>query len=138
VAAAAEAAHRGEERLVLTARAENHIHERHDLADTIARLQSYQEAGADVLFAPGLVRLEDIRQVVTEVDRPVNVLARPGAPTVAELADIGVKRISVGGAFAFAALGATIEAAGELKDQGTYGFWEQAGAGREAANEAFE
>lgn len=72
-----------------------------DLGHTIARLQAYQEAGADVLlYAPGLSRLEDIRQLVSSVDRPVNVLARPGAPSVTELAAIGVKRVSVGGAFA--------------------------------------
>ena len=83
VRAAAEAAHRGPVRLVLTARAENYLHGRPDLADTIARLQAYQEAGADVLYAPGLRRLEDIGQVVAAVDRPVNVLALPGAPPVA-------------------------------------------------------
>ena len=90
VAAAAEAAHAGPGRLVLTARAENYLHGHPDLADTIARLQAYQEAGADVLYAPGLRRLEDISQVVREVDRPVNVLALDGAPPVAELAEAGV------------------------------------------------
>jgi hypothetical protein len=78
IEAAAEAAHRGPARLVLTARAENHLHGRPDLADTIGRLQAYQEAGADVLYAPGLTSLEDIRRLVAAVDRPVNVLARPG------------------------------------------------------------
>src|SRR5690242_14514331 len=72
VAAAVEAAHAGPVRLVLTARAENYLHGRPDLADTIARLQAYQAAGADVLYAPGLKSLADIRQVVTSVDRPVN------------------------------------------------------------------
>ena len=86
VAAAVEAAHAGDAHLVLTARAENHIHGRDDLADTIRRLQAFQEAGADVLYAPGLRRLEDIREVVASVDRPVNVLALPGAPSVSELA----------------------------------------------------
>ncbi|HEY4465714.1 MAG TPA: isocitrate lyase/phosphoenolpyruvate mutase family protein, partial [Streptosporangiaceae bacterium] len=84
VTAAAEAAHSRAgsrpDRLVLTARAENYLHGRPDLADTIARLQAYQAAGADVLYAPGLSRLEDIRQVVRSVDRPVNVLAVPGTP----------------------------------------------------------
>ena len=80
VAAAAEAAHANQASLVLTARAENYLHERNDLADTIARLQAYQAAGADVLYAPGLTSLADIRQVVTAVDRPVNVLAFAGAP----------------------------------------------------------
>jgi len=135
VAAAVEAAAVGP--LVLTARAENHVRGRPDLADTIARLQAYQEAGADVLFAPGLSRLEDIREVVASVDRPVNVLARPGAPSVTELAEAGVSRISVGGAFAFAALGAVVEAAGELMGPGTYTFWERAGVGVRAARSAF-
>ena len=72
---------------MLTARAENYLHGHPDLADTIARLQAYQEAGADVLYAPGLRSIEDIRQVIREVDRPVNVLAFDGVPTVAELAE---------------------------------------------------
>jgi 2-methylisocitrate lyase-like PEP mutase family enzyme len=122
---------------VLTARAENHLHGRQDLADTIARLQAYQDAGADVLYAPGLRRLEDIGRVVAAVDRPVNVLALPGAPSVAELAAAGVSRVSVGGAFAFAAVGAVVEAATELRDAGTYRFWDRAGPGAAAARSAF-
>ena len=137
VAAAAKMAHRGPVEMVLTARAENHLHGRHDLGDTIARLQAYQEAGADVLYAPGLTKLDDIRSVVTSVDRPVNVLALPGGPAVAELAEAGVRRISVGGAFAFAAYGALIEAAREFLDEGTYGFWERTKVGRAAVQEAF-
>ena len=137
VAAAAAAAHAGPGRLVLTARAENYLHGRPDLADTIARLQAFQEAGADVLYAPGLRRLEDISQVVREVDRPVNVLALEGVPPVAELARAGVSRISVGGAFAFAALGAVVSAAAELREQGTYGFREGSAAGAAAARRAF-
>jgi 2-methylisocitrate lyase-like PEP mutase family enzyme len=137
VAAAAEAAHRGPNRLVLTARAENHIHGRPDLADTIARLQSFEEAGADVLYAPGLTDLDDIRQVVSSVGLPVNVLARPGAPSVGALAEAGVHRISVGGAFAFAAMGAVVEAALELQQEGTYGFWDHAAVGVKATRSAF-
>jgi 2-methylisocitrate lyase-like PEP mutase family enzyme len=137
VAAAAEAAHNGPSRLVLTARAENHLYGVTDLADTIARLQAYQEAGADVLYAPGLSRLEDIEQIVSSVDRPVNVLGRPGAPSVSELAAVGVRRVSVGGAFAYAALGAAVEAARELLDEGTYGYFERAGIGLQAARSAF-
>lgn len=137
VAAAAEVAHRGGLRFVLTARCENHLHGRNDLADTIARLQAYQEAGADVLYAPGVITLDDVRQVVTSVDRPVNVLALPGGPIVAELAEAGVARISVGGAFAFAALGAVVEASRELQEQGTYGFWERAALGASNAKAAF-
>jgi 2-methylisocitrate lyase-like PEP mutase family enzyme len=137
VEAAAEAAHRGEVHLVLTARAENHLHGRDDLADTIARLQAFQAAGADVLYAPGLNTADAIRSVVTSVDRPVNVLALPGGPSVAELEELGVRRISVGGAFAYVAMGAVVDAARELLDDGTYGFWAGAMTGRKAAREAF-
>ncbi|HEV2814582.1 MAG TPA: isocitrate lyase/phosphoenolpyruvate mutase family protein, partial [Solirubrobacteraceae bacterium] len=137
VEAAAEAAHAGEGGFVLTARAENILHGNDDLDDTIARLQVYEAAGADVLYAPGLTRIEDIRRVVESVGLPVNVLARPRAPSVAELAEAGVRRISVGGAFAFAALGAVVEAARELLDDGTYGFSERSRAGAKAARAAF-
>jgi len=125
-------------RLVLTARAENYLHGRPDLADTIARLQAYQEAGADVLYAPGLRDLADIRQVVSSVDLPVNVLASPGGPPISELAAAGVRRVSVGGSFAFAALGAMVQAATELREQGTYGYASLAAVGRAAAMEAFK
>jgi 2-methylisocitrate lyase-like PEP mutase family enzyme len=134
IAAAVEAA-AGE--LVITARAENYLHDRVDLSDTIARLQSFAAAGADVVYAPGVVEVGELRTLVAEVDRPVNVLALPSAPSVAELADLGVARVSVGGAFAFAALGALAEAGRELLDQGTYGFWARAGAGRAIAGTAF-
>jgi 2-methylisocitrate lyase-like PEP mutase family enzyme len=136
VAAAAEAAHGGPVQLVLTARAENFLRGRRDLEDTIARLQAYQAAGADVLYAPGITRAEDIRRVVAEVDRPVNVLARHGVPPVVELATLGVSRVSVGGAFAFAALGQLVLAARELREQGTYGFTEQAAIGANVARSA--
>jgi 2-methylisocitrate lyase-like PEP mutase family enzyme len=136
VAAAAEAAHAGPARLVLTARAENYLHGRPDLADTITRLQAYQGAGADVLYAPGLTSLADIRRVVTAVDLPVNVIAVGGAPSVAELAEAGVARVSVGGAFAFAALGALADAATELRDKGTYGYLAGTAAGRRAIQDA--
>jgi 2-methylisocitrate lyase-like PEP mutase family enzyme len=137
IEAAAEAARSGTRRIVLTARAENYLHGRADLADTITRLQAYAEAGADVLYAPGPTELEEIAAIVAAVELPVNVLVRPGAPSVAELASVGVKRISVGGAFAFAALGSVVEAAQELRELGTYGFWERAGAGVRAARDAF-
>jgi 2-methylisocitrate lyase-like PEP mutase family enzyme len=137
VAAAAEAAHSGADKLVLTARAENYLHGRPDLADTIARLEAYQEAGADVLYAPGLTDIEDIRRLVDSLDRPVNVLALGGAPPVQALARVGVSRISVGGAFAFVALGAVVEAANEFRERGTYGYAELAAAGRRAAQVAF-
>lgn len=137
VAAAARAAREGGDRLVLTARAENHLHGREDLADTIARLQAYAQAGADVVYAPGLRRIEDIRAVVDAAGVPVNVLARPGVPPVPELAAAGVARVSVGGAFAFTALGAAAAAARELREQGTYGFWDTAAVGVLAAGSAF-
>ncbi len=137
VAAAADAAHAGPVHLVLTARAENHIHGVDDLDDTIARLQAYQQAGADVLFAPGVTRADDIRRLVSSVDLPVNVLAMKGGPTVAELADLGVARVSVGGAFAFAALAAVADAGRELLDHGTYDYLERTAIGRRAARSAF-
>jgi 2-methylisocitrate lyase-like PEP mutase family enzyme len=137
VAAAVEAAHRGPRRLVLTARAENLIRGREDLDDTISRLRAYEEAGADVLFAPGLRTVPDIRRLVESVQRPVNVLAVPGTPPVGELAQLGVSRVSVGGAFAFAALSALLEAAVELRDQGTYSYLERSAVGIRAVREAF-
>ena len=137
VAAAAEAAHAGPGSFVLTARAENFVHERFDLADTIARLQSFGDAGADVLFAPGVRELDDIRELVTSVDLPVNVLVLPGMPSVGELAEAGVARISVGGAFAFAAFGAAAAAGRELLESGTYGYWESSADGASATFEAF-
>jgi 2-methylisocitrate lyase-like PEP mutase family enzyme len=137
VAAAAEAAHGGPGRLVLTARAENHVHGRDDLPDTITRLQSFQAAGADVLFAPGVRELDEIRELVSSVDLPVNVLVLPGMPSVSELAEAGVSRISVGGGFAFAAFGAAAAAGRELLEQGTYAFWDTAAQGAKAAREAF-
>jgi 2-methylisocitrate lyase-like PEP mutase family enzyme len=137
ITAASEVAHAGPVRLVLTGRAENYLRGHPDLSSTIARLQAYQDAGADVLYAPGLTELDDIRQVVAELDRPVNVLARPGGPTVAELAGVGVARISVGGALCFAALGAVVEAATEFKEHGTYGFMDRAAEGARAARASF-
>jgi 2-methylisocitrate lyase-like PEP mutase family enzyme len=136
VTAAAEAAH-GDPGLVLTARAENFIRGNPDLADTIARLQAYQDAGADVLYAPGLSSIRDIRRVVASVDRPVNVLFHPSLAPVSELAAVGVARISVGGAFSQVALAALTRAARELLDEGTYGFMKMAAEGREQAAGAF-
>jgi 2-methylisocitrate lyase-like PEP mutase family enzyme len=130
IAAAAEAAHGTGSQLVLTARAENHIRGRQDLPDTIRRLQAYQEAGADVLFAPGVLDVGDIRTIVQSVDRPVNVLPGRGCVPVAALAEAGVARISVGGGFAYAALAALVDAATELRDHGTYGYWEKVAEAR--------
>ncbi|BBK33072.1 2-methylisocitrate lyase-like PEP mutase family enzyme [Stella humosa] len=122
VRAAVEAARALPEPFVVTARAENFLHARPDLADTIARLQAFEAAGADVLYAPGLPDLSAIRTVCAAVGRPVNVVMGLSGPrySVAELAGAGVKRISVGGALARAALGAMVRAAEEMRDAGTF------------------
>ncbi len=137
VRAAVEAAGTGDRRLVITARYEGFLHGRTDLAEAITRLQAYQQAGADCLFAPGVRKLDELRTLVAEIDGPVNVLVRPGAPSIAELHEIGVRRISVGGGFAYAAIGGLVDAATELRDQGTYTFWDQASRGWDAAHTAF-
>jgi 2-methylisocitrate lyase-like PEP mutase family enzyme len=123
-------------RLVLTARAEGFLLPDPDLAEVVDRLQRFAAAGADVVYAPGLARPADIATVVGEVDAPVNVLLRPGGPSVAELADLGVARISVGGAFAFACLGALEKAAQGLLDGESPG-WEDMTAGAKLARRAF-
>lgn len=117
IAAAAEAA--SVDGLVLTARADNHLHGISDLDDTIARLVAYRDAGADVLYAPGLVEPADIARVVAAVGAPVNVLALPNGPSVGELADAGVRRVSIGGALAGAAYNALVRGAQELLESGT-------------------
>jgi 2-methylisocitrate lyase-like PEP mutase family enzyme len=117
VAAAATAAR--ETGLVLTARAENHFYGGTDLDDTIARLVAYRAAGADVVYAPHLKDVAQIRTLVDAVDAPVNVLALRGGPTVAELAQLGVRRVSTGGFLARAAYGALLAAARELLATGT-------------------
>jgi len=122
VRAAAEAADALPHPFMLVGRAENYLHGRPDLADTIRRLQAYQEAGASVLYAPGLRTREEVAEVVRSVDRPVNVLMGPGGATVAELAALGVRRISVGGSLYRAAIGGLMRAARELKGQGSFGF----------------
>jgi 2-methylisocitrate lyase-like PEP mutase family enzyme len=135
VAAAVEAGH--DAGLVVTARAEDLLHGG-NLAEAIARIQAYADAGADMLFVPGLRSVDDIRAVVTSVDKPVNVLVVPGAPSVAELAGLGVARISVGGSFTWVAYAAFVEAATELKDKGTYGYGERLAAARTAINAALD
>ncbi len=118
VAVAAEASRGLSEPMVLTARAENHIRGVTDLDDTIARLVAYRDAGADVLYAPGLIELEQIASVVSAVEIPLNVLVLPGGPTVAELAGVGVRRVSTGSLLAAVAYGALVEAANVLRDDG--------------------
>lgn len=105
--------------LVLTARCENLIRGVDDLDDTVARLVAYRDAGAEVVYAPGLVEPEDIRRVVSETATAVNVLLRPAGPTVDDLAGLGVRRISLGGALAWAAYGAVVDAAQGLLTRGT-------------------
>jgi 2-methylisocitrate lyase-like PEP mutase family enzyme len=132
---AAQAAHALAEPMVLTARCENHLHGVDDLDDTIARLIAYRDAGADVLYAPALTDLDDIDRLVREVAIPVNVLALPSAPSVAELANVGVRRVSIGGSLARAAYGALVQGAEELLREGTSSY-AQKGAPRDALQKA--
>ena len=108
----------------LTARAENYLHGRADLKDTIERLQAYQEAGADVLYAPGLKTAQDIAAVVSSLDRPVNVLAGLQGMdlTLDALSRLGVRRVSIGGSLARAAFGAMLRAGCEMREHGSFGF----------------
>ncbi|MBL3701553.1 isocitrate lyase/phosphoenolpyruvate mutase family protein [Sulfitobacter sp. BDSS02] len=126
IMAAAEA--KRDKPFLLTARAENYLWDRHDLDDTIRRLQAYSAAGADVLYAPGLTDLNDIRTLCAELDRPVNVVMGLVGPSisVANLAEAGVKRISVGGSFARAAYGALMRAAEEVLEQGSFNYAREA------------
>jgi 2-methylisocitrate lyase-like PEP mutase family enzyme len=119
VALAAEACHGLDEPMVLTGRAENHIRNVDDLADTIARLVAYRDAGADCVYAPGLSDLGQISAVVEAVGVPVNVLALPGGPSIPELASVGVRRVSTGSLLAAAAYGALVTGARELLGDGT-------------------
>ena len=119
VAAAAEAARGLGWPFTLTARAENHIRGNPELEDTIARLQAFEEAGADVLYAPGLRTAEEIRAVCDAVSKPVNVLARPEL-SLSEIIEAGAQRISVGGALTWAAVNAFAAAATKIRDQGDF------------------
>ena len=135
VAAAAEAAHDGDP-MVLTARAENHLHGVTDLDDTIARLVAYRTAGADVVYAPGLTDAAQITAIVEAVDAPVNVLALPDAPPVAELGRLGVRRVSTGSALASAAYGALLAGTRELQGPGSSSY-ARAGLPRDVRDAAF-
>ena len=128
VAAAAEAAHALPFPFVLVARAENFLHGRPDLDDTIRRLQAFEAAGAEALFAPGLTKAEDIRTLCAAVRKPVNVVMglRGVSLSVAELSALGVRRISVGSALSRAALAAFVRAAREIREHGTFRFAEDA------------
>jgi 2-methylisocitrate lyase-like PEP mutase family enzyme len=128
IAAAVAAARAFTFPFVLVARAENYLHGRPDLDDTIRRLQAFEAAGADVLYAPGLTREADIRAVCASVQKPVNVVMglRSGSFSVAELAAMGVRRISVGSSLSRAALTGFMSAAREMKDHGTFKYAESA------------
>jgi len=133
VRAAAEAAQALAFPFTLTARAENYLVGRPDLGDTIKRLQAYQEAGADVLYAPGLTNKDDIAAVVRSVDRPVNVIMglQGVQMSLTALSELGVKRVSVGSALSRAALGAFLRAAQEMRTHGTFTFADAAVSFRE-------
>jgi 2-methylisocitrate lyase-like PEP mutase family enzyme len=128
VAAAADAARALPFPFVLVGRAENFLHGRPDLDDTIRRLQAFEKVGADALYAPGLTKADDIRTVCASVGKPVNAVMglRGAAFSVAELASFGITRISVGSALSRAALGAFMRAAREMRDHGTFRFAEDA------------
>jgi 2-methylisocitrate lyase-like PEP mutase family enzyme len=136
VAAAAEAAHRLPEPMVVTGRAENHLNGVDDLDDTIARLIAYRDAGADVVYAPGLSDIDQIAAAVDAVGIPLNVLALPKGPSVGELAAAGVRRISIGGSLAAAAYGALVAGARELLDDGTSQYAKH-GVSRDLLQRAF-
>ena len=123
VSAAVEEARRQDFPFTLTGRAENHLRGNPDLADTISRLQAFEEAGADVLYAPGLRSVEEIRTVCNAVAKPVNVLAVPGL-TMAELVEAGAQRVSVGGSLTWVALSGMVAAAEAIRDRGDFGALE--------------
>lgn len=132
VHAAVETARSLDFHFMLTARAENLLRGRNDLEDTIRRLQAFEDAGADVLYAPALTTLDQVRTVVDAVGAPVNVLAPPlKGVTVAQLSAAGVKRISVGGALARAVIATLLRAGTEMRDQGTFSWTADAAPGAE-------
>jgi 2-methylisocitrate lyase-like PEP mutase family enzyme len=131
IRSAADAARSQDVKFMLTARAENYLYGQTDLKDTIRRLQAYQEAGADVLFAPGIQSQEDIRAIVQSVDRPLNVImGMKGVPlTLDQLRELGVTRVSLGGSLARAAYGALCRAAAEIQSAGTFRYADDAMSG---------
>jgi 2-methylisocitrate lyase-like PEP mutase family enzyme len=131
VRAAVEAAARLDFPFTVTARAESLLRVQPAIAETVRRLQAYQAAGAHVLFAPGVRTRADLQTLLAETDRPHNVLGSFLQLSIAQLAELGVRRVSVGGSFSQVAYGALIEAARELKEQGSFGFLEAAGKARD-------
>jgi 2-methylisocitrate lyase-like PEP mutase family enzyme len=124
IRAAAEAARKLPFKFMLCARAENYLNGRQDLGDTILRMQAYQEAGADVLFAPGLNTSDEVREMCRSIDRPFNIVRGPRKEqlAVAQVGELGVKRISLGGMMHAVATSAMIGAAKEIAGSGTFGF----------------
>jgi len=120
VAAVVEAA--GVHGITVTARSENHLYGVSDLDDTIGRLVAYQQAGADVLYAPGVVEPDAIAQLVSETDRPINILPLPGCPEMSALAQMGVRRISTGGSLAWTAYGALAHYGRSLAEAGSFEY----------------
>lgn len=137
VRAAVEASRKDSSPLVITARCENFFRGNPDLGNTIARLQAYQEAGAEVLYAPALRSVADVRSLAAELDRPLNVIIMPGGPSVPELFEAGARRVSIGSAMAAAAQDALVQAARELLDAGTHEFWARSIRSRRAVHAAF-
>lgn len=123
-------------KFTLTARAENYVHGRADIQDTIRRLQAYQAAGADVLFAPGIRTKDEVKTILRSIDRPLNVMMglKGIQLTVAELQDLGVTRISLGGSLARAAFGALVNAAKEVQLSGTFGYASESISGEDLNN----
>lgn len=138
IRSAAEAAKSLPFKFMLTARAENHLYGRQDVKNTIRRLQAYQDAGADVLFAPGIQSKEDIRSIVSSIDRPLNVIMgfQGIQLSVRELQELGVTRISLVGSLARAAYGELVRAATEVLSQGSFNYAGNAISGKEI-NEIF-
>jgi 2-methylisocitrate lyase-like PEP mutase family enzyme len=133
IAAAAQAAKSLSFKFMLTARCENYLYGNPSIGDTIKRLQAYQEAGADVLYAPGIQTVEDIKAVLSSIDKPMNLLMgfASSALTVADASALGVRRVSVGGALARAAFGALKKAGDELLSHGTFSFSKEAMPGKD-------
>jgi 2-methylisocitrate lyase-like PEP mutase family enzyme len=133
IAAAAQAAKSLSFKFMLTARCENYLYGNPNIGDTIKRLQAYQEAGADVLYAPGIQTVDDIKAVLSSIDRPMNLLMSfPSSQlTVADVAALGVKRISIGGSMARAAMGALKRAGAEMLEHGTFNYAKEAMSGKD-------
>lgn len=123
--------------VVLVARAENHLRGNPDLDDTIARLVAYEEAGADVLYAPFVTESDDLRAILSSIHRPFNALLTRAGPTIPELADLGVARVSVGSGFTYAVYGALSRLADDLRAADHGGYFDLTGPGQDLVSRAF-